>query len=94
MYFGRGTIATAPSNGLTANFKRGSKFTATQQGRIIDLWAYLDGNGGSAGAQDVGMALYEDDNGVPGKQVAQTQYITIAAGTPARWFSFPVNIAR
>src|SRR5262249_44887640 len=45
-FAGRATIAATPSGGLTSNFKRGSRFTLSESGRVFALSAYLDGKGG------------------------------------------------
>jgi hypothetical protein len=86
--FGRTTIASTPSSGLSANFKRGSPFALAQNGVITSLSAYMDGNGGGAGFQSVRMALYKDAAGVPGAKVVESSSTTIAAGMPAQWINF------
>jgi len=84
--FGRITEGTIPSNGLSADFKRASRFTVTTAGTITHLCAYLDGNGGVSGAQGVNMALYRDSNGLPGGKVFETSGMAVLSGTAARWF--------
>lgn len=86
--FGRTDIAGTPSQGLTADEKRGSKFSLTSQGTLVSLSAYLDGNGGATGSQDLRMDLYQDDNGVPGAKVAESSIVSIAAGRAPGWVSF------
>ena len=93
--FGRTAAAAAASSGLSADFKRGSQFTLSEQATLDTLSAYLDGNGGASGWQDVKMALYRDAGGVPGALVAQSQAPgrTIEAGSSARWYTFPTTNA-
>lgn len=82
---GRTTIAATPSGGLSANFKRGSRFTMTERGRVSYLSAYLDSLGGGASAQSVRLALYRDTAGVPGERLATSDEITLPAGRQAQW---------
>lgn len=91
--FGRTDVASAPSSGLSADFKRGSQFTLSEQATLDTLSAYLDGNGGASGWQDVSMALYRDAGGVPGALVAQSQQPgrTIEAGSSAQWYTFQLD---
>ena len=84
---GRMTIATNPSAGMTADYKRGSSFQLTEPGRLLALTAYLDGKGSTNGAQQVRMVLYKDANGAPGVKVGETHPIGYASGTLANWFS-------
>jgi Hypothetical glycosyl hydrolase family 15 len=86
--FGRTTLGSTPSGGLTANYKRGSKFTLSAQGVLAGLSAYMDGNGGAAGTQDVRLDVYQDANGVPGAKVAESSTVAITAGQPAEWVNF------
>ena len=83
--FGRTTVGTLASNGLSSNFKRASRFTLASPGTAFHLCAYLDGNGGVSGAQRVRLALYRDANGVPGTKVFETPEWTIFSGDAARW---------
>ena len=85
-FLGRITEATIPSKGLAADFKRASRFTLSSRGTITRLCAFLDGNGGVSGFQVVRLALYRDDNGVPGTKVFETQSEQFQDGTAARWF--------
>src|SRR5882724_516090 len=82
---GRTTIGTIPSAGMSANFKRGSKFTVTQAGVILDFCAYLDGNGGVSGSQTVRIVAYKDASGVPGQKVLESNPITVNSGAFAAW---------
>jgi hypothetical protein len=84
---GRWDIAATPSKGLSANYKRGSKITLTQPGRLAAFSVYLDGNGGTSGAQDMRLVLYADANGVPGSKVADGPLMNLASGTSPRWFN-------
>jgi hypothetical protein len=86
---GRASIGSKPSGGLTAEFKRASKFTITTGGRISSLSAYLDGRGSTSPLyQQIRFVLYRDQNGVPGQQVTVSggQW-TVSPGQPASWNS-------
>lgn len=83
--FGSEAGAT-PSGGLSANFKRGSRFTLPQAGTISDLCAYLDGNGGASGSQDFRLALYSDTAGKPDKKLAESYTQQLSSGMPASWY--------
>ncbi len=99
--FGRSTVATVPSKGLTANSMRGSVFTMPDKmSNLTGLYAYLDGNGGAAGSQKVRMAVYavryDTSTGQTvgiANRVAQSDEVTITAGTPPGWVHFPLNPA-
>lgn len=82
---GRATIAATPSGGLSANFKRGSRLTLMERGRVAYLSAYLDSLGGGASAQSVRFALYRDAGGVPGERLATSDEITLPPGRQAQW---------
>ena len=84
---GRTTIAATPSSGLSANFKRGSRFTMTERGQLVDLSAYLDSLGGGASAQSVRLALYRDAGGAPGELLATSDEITLSPGSQRQWRS-------
>jgi hypothetical protein len=93
--FGRTTVATTPSAGLGSNFKRGSKFTLGQTGTLSSLNAYLDGNGGASGSQQLRMGLYRDSSGVPGAKVVESSVISVASGQSPGWVTFatpPVSL--
>jgi hypothetical protein len=85
-FLGRIAEATIPSNGLAANFKRASRFTLPGRATITMLCAYLDGNGGVSGNQLLRLALYTDNNGVPGSKVYETSGEVVESGTAARWY--------
>ena len=91
--FGNTTVGTVPSAGMSADFKRASKYTLTETGTLVSLAAYLDGNGGTAGSQNVRLALYQDASGVPGTKVAESSAVSIAAGTAPGWVTFTTPTA-
>jgi len=76
------------SPGMALNYKRGSKFWLTDTGRLIKLAAYVDGGGGPSGAQNMRMALYRDNAGQPGTLVVESNPLSVAAGSGARWVYF------
>jgi hypothetical protein len=82
---GRATIASTPSGGLSANFKRGSRFTMPVKGNVRSLSAYLDSLGGGTATQSVRLALYRDAGGTPGDLIATSREITLAAGSAGQW---------
>src|SRR5689334_25298015 len=67
--FGKTAVSTIASAGLSADFKRASRFTLNEPATVQELCAYLDGKGGATGLQYVQFALYTDVNGVPGTKV-------------------------
>ncbi|NJO13437.1 MAG: hypothetical protein HC872_08230, partial [Gammaproteobacteria bacterium] len=73
---------------MALNYKRGSKFWLTEKGRLYNMAAYLDGNGGPSGSQSLRMALYKDSGGRPGSLVAQSGQLSIAANSGPRWVYF------
>jgi hypothetical protein len=87
--FGRITEAATPSGGLTADYKRASRFTLPTAGSITRLCAYLDGKGGAGSASDyqpVNLALYTDDNGKPGSKVFEANGSFVQGGSAASWY--------
>jgi len=86
--FGRTDIAASTSSGMSADFKRGTPFTLGDGGTLTSFSAFLDGNGGASGSQDVRMVLYRDASGLPGAEVAQSSTVTIPAGMPGQWIRF------
>lgn len=86
--FGNTTAGTKASAGMSADFKRASKYTLADNATLVSFSAYLDGNGGTAGSQSVRIALYQDVNGVPGPRVAESNPVSIAAGTAPGWVTF------
>jgi len=84
--FGRTDIGTLPSAGLSADFKRGSKFTLQEEAAVQQLCAYLDGNGGASGEQRIRYALYRDTSGKPSARVVVGDEILIRSGYPGGWF--------
>ena len=87
--FGRTSIAATPSSGMTADAKRGSPAQLSQGGTLAGFSAYLDGNGGASGSQDVRVVLYRDANGVPGSKVVESSKFTVTAGMTPQWVNFP-----
>jgi hypothetical protein len=90
-FFGRVVAGTQPSNGLSADTKRASKFTLSERGRLRELSASLDGAGGVAGSQSVKLVVYRDNNGVPGTKVVESSSRTLASGISKTWYSFAVS---
>ena len=91
-YLGRTTVGTIPSNGLTADFKRGSKFTLSEPGIVDALSVYLDGLGGpQSGTQLVSLAIYKDNNGVPGIKLGESATTPILAGAGVGWRDFIIR---
>jgi hypothetical protein len=92
--FGQTTPGNIPSGALTANFVRGSEFTADVDlgaGWVTALWAYMDGNGGASGSQKVRLALYEKVVVFSElRLMTQSEEVTIPAGTPPGWVRFAV----
>ncbi len=91
--FGRVAASPVASAGMTADRKRASRFTLTERGRLRELSAHLDGNGGGSGQQSIKLVLYRDDNGVPGARVAESNQRSFAAGTAKNWYSFSLSTA-
>jgi len=85
--FGKTKVGTLPSDGLTENFKRASKFNLPEVGTVTELCAYLDGFGGAGYQyQSVRLALYADSNGVPGAKLTETTGdIIVAQNETAHW---------
>lgn len=84
--FGRTSVGAIPSNGLSANFKRASRFNLDTPATLLRLCAYLDGNGGVSGVQQVRFVLYRDDNGTPGAKVMEAQQFSVLSESAARWY--------
>lgn len=89
--FGRSSRGTLFTSGLAVNTKRGSRFALTQKGTLLNMSAYVDGGGGPSGAQSLRMALYRDSNGLPGTLVAQSNAMSMSAGSSPRWLYFPAG---
>ncbi len=83
--FGRVFAGTQTSAGLTANFKRASKFVLSEAGTVQTMCAYVDGKGGGTGAQGFRLALYSDANGVPAAKLAETGTLIVSAGAFDDW---------
>ncbi len=92
--FGNGSSGgTWASAGLGINFKRGSRFTLYDKGRLLNVGAYLDGRGGPSGSQALRVAVYSDSGGRPGGLVTQTSAVNVSAGSAARWVYFGSSTA-
>lgn len=89
--FGRSSGSSFFTSGLAANTKRGSRFTLTQKGTLLNMAALVDGGGGPTGSQSLRMALYRDSNGVPGALVAQSNAMSVTSGSSSRWLYFPAS---
>jgi len=89
---GRTDVGPTPSAGLTANRQRGSYFFTNEFDAVVtNFYAYLDGNGGAAGSQQLRMDVYvAGKTGNPGSLIAQSEIVTIAAGRAPGWVRFPV----
>ncbi len=57
-YLGRTDPGTVPSAGMSADFKRGSRFTLSEPATVQEVCAFLDGNGGASGEQRVSYVIY------------------------------------
>jgi hypothetical protein len=89
-WFGRVDHGTTTSTGMTANFKRVSKFTLSQAGTLDRLWAYLDGGDGTSGMQELRMVLYRDGGGTPSTKVTESNSKWLGAAAPGGWREFVV----
>jgi hypothetical protein len=90
--FGRTDVATRPSSGMTSDYKRASKFSLAEHGKLVKLSAYLDGLGGpTQGSQSVRLVVYADNSGVPGTKVVESSPVNIAAGQAGKWVDFSVS---
>jgi hypothetical protein len=93
--FGKASSGDVFTSGLPANTKRGSRFYMGQKGLLLNMGAYLDGNGSaSSGSQSLRMVLYRDSSGRPGTRVAQSNAVSIAANSSTRWVYFPSPAAQ
>jgi hypothetical protein len=91
--FGKAVAGPDQSQGMNANQKRASRFSLSERGRLRELSAYLNGNGGASGSQVLKLVLYADNGGVPGAKVAESNERTVNAGDAAKWFSFSLTTA-
>jgi hypothetical protein len=89
--FGRTTVGATASGALRADFKRGSKFTLTQDGTAKSLCAWLDGGGGNTSWQSVRFAMYRDVNGTPGAKLAETSDVNVYAGATPQWICLDIG---
>ena len=93
--FGRASSGSYFTSGLPVNTKRGSRFSLSRKGQLLNMAALLDGNGGaSSGSQSLRMALYRDSSGRPGTLVAQSNAVNVAADSGLRWVYFPSPAAK
>ena len=83
--FGRTTQGVQTSGGLSANFKRASRFSLSEAGTVHTMCAYVDGKGGASGTQGFRLALYSDSSGVPANKIAETGTLQVSAGAQADW---------
>src|SRR5262249_10566126 len=74
------SVTPVASAGLSGNYKRASRFTLSAPGTLQNLHAFLDGNTPAAGTQSVRMAIYRDNDGVPGAKIAESRPRTIDSG--------------
>jgi hypothetical protein len=71
---------------MSADYKRGSTYSSGNvSGALTDVTAYLDGNGGSTGAESVTAAVYNDQTGA---LIATSPGTSISAGRAAGWVDF------
>jgi hypothetical protein len=95
---GRTTVGTIASSGLTADYARAQPNPAYVEmptgGPITGYYAYLDGNGGASGTQQMRIAMYLDDcyHGEPARYWSESEVVSIPAGQPAGWVYFPVKM--
>jgi hypothetical protein len=88
--FGRTDIGATPSAGMSAEFKRGSRFTLAANGLVNSICAYIDGRGGGSSlTQFFRFALYRDNNGVPGAKVVETDTDNAGTGFAPEWICEP-----
>jgi hypothetical protein len=92
--FGKSSSGEMFTNGLPVNTKRGSRFYMGQKGLLLNMAAYLDGNGGPSGGQNLRMVLYRDSSGRPGTRIAQSSTVNIAANSGTRWVYFSSPAAK
>jgi hypothetical protein len=87
--FGRTDIASQALQPLAANFYRGSRFEAPGENKVlINLYAYLDGQGGASGSQKMMMIL--PFSGTEGSVIASEE-VTVPAGMAPQWVRFPLK---
>jgi hypothetical protein len=89
-FAGQRTVGTRVSAPMSADFKRGSSFEITEPADVQAFNVYIDGLGGTSGAQHLLVALYTADaNGEPSALVARTHIdLPVSpAGRTARWMT-------
>jgi hypothetical protein len=90
--FGLTEAGPLTSAGLTANSKRGSKFTPSEAGTVTELCAFMDGHGGSGGLHQLfSLALYSDNAGVPNAKLAETPGNNVHPNDIGQWYCAPVS---
>ena len=85
---GRTTVGVTPSSGMSADYKRGSKFTLSENAALRLICAYLDSAGGGSGQQRFRYVVYRDSGGAPGAKVAETNWNGVTAvpgASGGRW---------
>lgn len=87
MIAGRTTVASTPSGGLRADFKRGSSVVLPKQATLYAFSVYLDGLGGASGSQALDLVLYDDENGKPANQVWNGSFGAFSGGHKGRWYT-------
>lgn len=88
---GRSSSDGVSSAGQVSDRLRARSFDLSSTATLCDGAIYLDGNGGAAGVQQVRLAVYKDNGGVPGALVAVGSEFSVQAGSAAAWYvsSFP-----
>jgi hypothetical protein len=82
---------TTPGPGtdsLSVNVKAVTKYTAVQ-GNIVRVTAYLRADPTKTGTQNVKAIVYRNSNGSPGTRLGVSYEVTITAGKPWGWVTFP-----
>jgi hypothetical protein len=93
--FGRTSIGSQPSKGLPADFIHGlwvgDPSGIPNRASATALYAYLDGNGGASGSQQLRMVLFNTDSHGVSRVAAQSDVITVSAGMSPRWVRFQLH---
>jgi hypothetical protein len=85
--FGRTDAASTALSPMSANQLRGSYFTAPKDNGVLkNAYVYLDGLGGTTGAQKMKFILYNESMQI----VSLGSEITIPAGMSPQWVKFPL----
>jgi len=83
--FGRTSLGTLPSAGLSADFKRGSRYALNEPAAVHTICAFIDGNGGASGNQSIRYAIYSDVGGTPSARLAASAEMVIPSGTASQF---------